>query len=353
MPKRRLLALILLVIFVLSASCSLAEPAPSVEPAAAEIDPIILVTEDPHATHTPTPFQPEPATPTATSTPTATATPTATPTVPSTPTPAPTEVPPTPTIDLPQGYVNILIMGTDLRSIDPSFRTDVMLWVAINAQQKKVSIISFPRDLWVNLPGIGMQRINTSQELGGFIETQLMFKANFGYVPDHYVLTNFAGFTSIIDTLGGIEVNAAVNLTDKCDLSDYHGICSVGPGMVHMDSKMALWYVRSRYTTSDVDRGRRAQEVILAIFRRLLSLDAVAQVPQLFDQFRSMVETDLSIDDILPLLPSITELGDGSSIQRFQIGYQQAYDWITPDGARVLVPYPGAVQAIFSQAMSK
>jgi LCP family protein required for cell wall assembly len=354
---RSRLTYILLVIFLLSLACSLPLLPGSAVPLP-QVDPLILVTEDPNASPTPTPFQPERVT----------VTPTAIKTT-SNPTqviitPAPTEIPPTvkplpqPTntltpLTLPEGQVNILLLGSDLRSRDPAFRTDIILWVSINPHIKSVSVISFPRDLYVFLPGVGMQRINTAQEFGGFALTQATFETNFGVRPDHYMLTNFSGFTSIIDILGGIDVNTAENLTDSCDIPGYNEKCSVGPGLVRMDSRLALWYVRSRYTTDDIDRGRRAQEVALAIFYRLLSLDALSQAPKLYEQFQGMIETDLSLVDILPLLPVAASLGDGSAIRRYTVGWGQVYSSITPDGAMVLVPIPGAIQAVFSEALSQ
>ncbi len=351
MRSRPFKILILLISLTLACSLPLQQQAP---PGLAYPDQsIVLITDDPHALPTLTPFQPHLVT--------ATATPKATLPAPS---PTHTAIPPTvepPTAPAPvdtvappaEGVVNILVLGSDLRPQDPSFRTDIILWVAVNKGKKTVSVISFPRDLWVYVPGVGMQRINTSQEFGGFAETQLMFQTNFGYRPDHYMLTSFSGFINIIDLLGGIDVDAAVNLTDSCDIPGQNGTCSVGPGVVHMDSKLALWYVRSRYSTSDIDRGRRAQEVLLALFRRLISLDALKQAPQLFEQLHGMVETDLSIGDFLPLLPVAAAIGDGSSIYRYSIGYSEAYDWTTVDGARVLVPYPGAIQAIIAKIVSR
>lgn len=366
MHYRRLIGICLLLI-LLQLACNLpvspALPTPTLPP---QNDAVLLATDDPNAPPTATPFQPDHSSPTPGETlPVATLQETDTNillTITTTATPQPAETTtttaqpsaPSPTIEslpVPQGIVNILLLGSDLRSTDPSFRTDVILWVAVNTDQKTVSIISFPRDLWVMVPGVGMQRINASQEYGGFPLTQATFESNFGVTPDHYVLTNFSGFTNIIDILGGIDVNAAQNLTDSCDIPGYGKECSVGPGMVHMNSALALWYVRSRYSTSDIDRGRRAQEVILAIFRRLLSLGAITHAAQIYDQFHGMVETDMALGDILPLLPLITSIGDGSAIRRFSIDYHEVYDWTTADGAQVLVPYPSAIQNVLRQAL--
>ena len=343
----RLISISLLLILLLTAcNLPLAPATPTDLPSQESEDPILLATDDPNALPTPTAFQPDLSSPTPSET---VLIPTAETPFSTTQSPQPTITPTVASLPMPKGLVNILILGSDLRSTDPSFRTDIIVWVAINPQQKTVSMISFPRDLWVMLPGVGMQRINASQEFGGFAETQATFQSNFGVTPNHYVLTNFNGFTKIIDLLGGIDVNAAKNLTDSCNVPGHGEKCSVGPGIVHMNSALALWYVRSRYSTSDIDRGRRAEEVALAIFRRLISMGAITHAAQIYAQFHSVVETDMSLNDMLSLLPMVTLIGDGSAVRSYSIGYNEVYDWTTADGARVLLPVPGAIQNVLRQ----
>jgi LCP family protein required for cell wall assembly len=228
----------------------------------------------------------------------------------------------------------------------------VILWLSLNPKLGTATLLSFPRDLWVYIPGLGNQRINVAMAYG-FNVLQQTFQYNFGITPDHYVLTSFDGFKSIIDTLGGIDVNASQNLTDYCDLPQAagNGKCSVGPGIVHMNGATALWYARSRYSTSDFDRTRRAQEVIIAGFKRLMSLDAVSKAGTLYNQYKNSVQTDLSLSDILPLLSMAPQLTDASKIRRFAIGPSQVYDWVTPAGAMVLVPIPAACQAVILEAL--
>jgi LCP family protein required for cell wall assembly len=313
----------------------------------------LLVTTDPKAPPTPTPFQPIPPTATFLAPPDPTATPTLQPTATPTNAPQPTKTPQNTPTQVTQlgGTVNILLLGSDARPNDYGFRTDVILWLSLNPKLGTATLLSFPRDLWVYIPGVGNQRINVAQAYG-FNVLQQTFKYNFGITPDHYVLTTFTGFKSIIDTLGGIDVNTSQNLTDTCDLPQaVNGKCSVGPGIVHMNGATALWYARSRHSTSDFDRTRRAQEVIIAGFKRLMSLDAISKAGTLYSQFKSSVQTDLSLSDILPLLPMATQLTDTSKIRRFAIGPSQVYDWVTPDGAMVLVPIQSACEAVIQQAL--
>ncbi len=300
----------------------------------------VLITPDPNAAATPTPFMPLAPTPI--------------PVIetPEIAIPTPDESVPEEIVGL-EGNVRILILGSDWRPAS-GFRTDVIMLVVVNPQSGAVSLVSFPRDLYVSIPGIGQQRINTAQQFGGFPLTVQTFQTNFGVTPQYYVMTNFQGFINIIDSLGGIEVDTDRNLTDVCKLPQaVDGKCSVGPGMVSMNGETALWYVRSRYSSSDFDRTRRAQEVITAIFRKLMSLDAVAKAPQLYQQFRSNVETNIPLDVALQLsliAPGLVTNPD--KISRYAIGPNEVWSYVTADGAQVLLPNPDRIQPILYEALN-
>ena len=252
----------------------------------------------------------------------------------------------------PKGQVNILLLGSDARPNEGGFRTDIIVWVSVNPEDGYVSAISFPRDLYVSIPGIGYNRINTAFIYGGFDLLADTFEVNFGIRPDHYVMVDFNGFKTVIDDLGGIDVQAAQNLSDSCATwIKANGWCSVGPGLVHMDGDVALWYARSRYSTSDIDRARRSQEVIKAIFERLMKLDVVLKAPELFKAYRNYVDTDIDITDVVSLLPFASQIYETGDIRSYVIGYDVVYDWITPAGAQVLMPDFGLIQNILAEAL--
>jgi LCP family protein required for cell wall assembly len=322
-----------------------------------------------NANPTPTPFQPSPPTPTyiPTGFPTSTPAPTNTPSAPPPPQivegqqknwadyPGPVVWPdiaiPDPVGVLPQpaGQVNILIMGSDQRPNEGGFRTDAMILATLNPDLGTVNLTSFPRDYYAYIPGWTVQRLNTAQAHGGFALTQTTFEYNFGVHPDHYVLIGMSAFKDIVDGLGGIDVQVAQPLTDW---RDHYGYYTVNAGNVHMDGETALWYSRSRYTTNDIVRNRRQQEVLEAIFHKLLSLDGVNRAPELYRAYIQNVTTDLSFEDITPLLPLAARLGDGSNIHRYAIGSGQVYDWINYSGAQVLMPIRDAVIQVMRQALN-
>lgn len=348
---RKHLLRIALLFMLVSVACSfpVAPPNMPTPQAVSQLNPM-LVTLDPNATATPTPFQP--LGPTATHEP-YTATPGAV--------PLPNDLDgedinmPTPIRvggTNPKGQLNLLVLGSDFRPAS-GFRTDVIMLVSINPQKGTVSVVSFPRDLYVTIPGWGENRINTAFPHGGFQMMQDTFEYNFGVRPTHYLMTNFQGFRGIIDDLGGINVQVGSYLSDSCDLPQAsYGYCTVNPGTVWMDGGMALWYVRSRHTSNDFDRGRRQQEVLYALFSKLMSLDAVTRLPDMYNTYQNNVETNLSVGDLAPLLPVASQvLDDSSRIRRFAIGPAETSNYITSGGAMVLLPDYAAINAIINQAV--
>lgn len=255
----------------------------------------------------------------------------------------------------PEGQVNILLLGSDWRA-GSGFRTDVLLLVSLNKTTGTATLLSFPRDLYVEIPGIGMERINAAQPYGGFELTSATFMNNFGIDIDYYMITNFNGFINIVDTLGGINVNAAWALNDLCILPQaVDEYCYVPAGINHLDGRTALWYVRSRHASNDFDRTRRAQEVLLAIFQKAMSLDALSRGTELYELFQSSVETNIPIGTVLELLPLGSKiLSDPSMIRRYAISPEQVSNYIVPGtGAMVLIPDKALVDEVIRQALSQ
>ena len=257
------------------------------------------------------------------------------------------------TLTKPKGQVNILLLGSDIRPYEGGFRTDIIVWVSLNPRDGYVSAVSFPRDLYVSIPGMGENRINTAFPYGGFDLLADTMELNFGVRPDKYLLVDFSGFTTVINNLGGIDVQTAQNLTDTCDRSvNPSGMCSAGPGLVHMNGDYALWYARSRYSTNDIDRARRAQEVIEAIFDRLMRLDVILRVSELYDAYTTYVDTNIKLVDVVPLLPLATKINETRDIRNYVVGYDLAYDWMTWQGAQVLVPDIDGIRELMIEALS-
>jgi LCP family protein required for cell wall assembly len=368
---KRFALLIFIPLFLVGCAPNIAGAAPAPATPAAQA---LLVEAPAGATATPTPFMPLAPTPTYIPTDFPTTTPLP-PTI--TPTAKPTAKPTQgftrpvsktwgdypgpsiwPDIDVPapmgllsqpKGQINILLLGSDQRPNEGGFRTDTILLVTINPISGVVNITSFPRDLYVYIPGWTVQRINTAMGVGGFDELATTFEYNFGVHPDHYVLVNFSSFKHIINLLGGVDVNVAVSLTDHRD--DYGDYYTMSAGTHHMDGETALWYVRARYTTNDFDRGRRQQEVIVAVFRKLISIDAISKAQDLYKTYNQNVTTDMTFKDIKPLLTVAANLR-ANRIHHYYISPSEVYNWVSTQGAMVLVPIRDRVQAVMHDALN-
>jgi LCP family protein required for cell wall assembly len=365
-----------LLILVILAGCA----APPVSPTTASPTALFLVTAPADATPTATPFQPlsEGATPTPipqltdtalSNTPTPTFDPDSVLSPETTPESfyAPPYAPePVPSL-IDNQTVTFLLLGSDKRPGQKYFRTDTIIIAAIRPSAGQVTLISVPRDLYVYIPTIGMDRVNAAYEYGqmhqypgggvALLKDTILY--NLGIRIDHLAIVDFDGFRRIVDTLGGLDVPVF------CAYTDWHlidpnldpenennwALYTVGPGVVHMDGDLALWYARSRKKSDDFDRGRRSQEVIRALYARALQINAINKIPQLFNDFSSSVITDLGLDGILKLAPLALHLTN-ADIRSYYIGRDDVTSWMTPGGASVLLPNALAIQSKLQQALS-
>jgi LCP family protein required for cell wall assembly len=248
----------------------------------------------------------------------------------------------------PTEQINVLFLGADARPGQSNFRTDTILLVTLNPSMNRVNITSFPRDLYINIPGQGMDRINTAWFYGDWKLLKKTFKANFGVTVDNYVIVNFSSFKKIVDSLGGLEVQAAQPLSDY----RYGYWVTVPAGEVHMDADTALWYARSRKTTNDISRNRRQQEVLKALFNKFMSLNALERAPEFYGIYKENVDTDLGLTDMLFWLPALVRAAQAQDFHFYAITYKQVYDYITPGGAMVLVPNMDEVMKIIQKSQN-
>jgi LCP family protein required for cell wall assembly len=342
-----------------------------------------FVTAAPDASATPTPFRPVPWTPTGTYFPSPTFNP-----VTETPSPAltQTELPtidanmlintlePLSTID-PSGSqvlnngqetVNFLLIGSDRRP-GGSFRTDTMVIAILRPNEGQVSLISIPRDLWVSIPGWENQRINTAYQHGVSVDypgggAELLketIQYNLGIRIDHTAMVEFDGFRKIIDTLGGVDVPVSCPYTDwrlidpsynPENENNWH-LYTTGPGLIHMDGDLALWYARSRQKSNDFDRGRRQQEVLRSLFSQALQAGTLGRLPELYGNLKDTVDTDLGLVDLLRLSLYAPKLSS-ADIRGYYIRPPYVSSWITDGGAYVLLPNEDALQQMLTQALS-
>lgn len=367
---------LLLIVFLSGCAAPNTAFSPSIDPAGMNSSPTPTPFQ-PAMQATPTPFQPVFPSPTGTILPTPTNLTTLL--VTSTPDPlaAQPSPAPLPTLDISlqltpvtplddQKTVNFLLIGSDKRP-GGSFRTDTMVIVILLPKEGQVSLISIPRDLWVYIPQWGNQRINTAYQHGelsnypgggpGLLKDTILY--NLGINIDHTTMVEFNGFRHIIDTLGGIDVPVACPYTDwrlidpsyDPNYEDNWWLYTVGPGMVHMDGDLSLWYARSRMRSSDFDRGRRQQELLRAIYGRVLSTGTIARVPALYNDLTTILETDITLTQILQLSLLVPKLGN-ANIRGYYIRPPLVTSWITPGGAYVLLPNEAPMKQMLLEAMA-
>jgi LCP family protein required for cell wall assembly len=315
--------------------------------------PTATLTRTPTFTATPTPT----ATPTASDTPTETATSTPfTPTVTRTPPAgAPKAVAPISAGDY--DLLNILLVGSDSPQRTGNYRTDTLIVISVNRTTRTVNMLSIPRDLWVYIPGVGFERINTASMWGDLYKwpgrgNALLAETinyNLGIRIDRQARVDFDGFKHVIDAIDGIDVVVDCQLTDyRVNASGVPRLFTLTGGKHHMDGSLALWYSRSRQTTSDFERARRQQVVLRAIWQQAIAKGLLNSLPTLWDNLTKVVRTDLSLPDVLGLVPLALEM-DTTKLHSYLIGPNQVKAWTTPGGAQVLLPQADAIRTLMQQ----
>ena len=252
-------------------------------------------------------------------------------------------------LNVPNNVKTILFLGSDFTP-QTGYRTDVILLASFNMTTGKVNLFSFPRDLWVTIPGWEDQRINTAQPHGGNQMLSDTLAYNFGFRPDHFAMVDFQGFKHIIEVMGGLDVTVTKRMEDACDLTPEKW-CVVDPGVVHMDPDFALWYVRARKNSSDFDRGRRAQEVIQAMAKKAISPANLGNLPGLLMAINDTVETDMKVSDMWPYALPLVKYLKPDLVNTYRLTPTEAVPFTTDMGASVLRPDVPAIQAILKQVL--
>jgi LCP family protein required for cell wall assembly len=232
----------------------------------------------------------------------------------------------------PDEPINILLLGIDSRPDQDVTRTDAMILVHINRKAGRVSLLSIPRDLWVDIPGFGPARVNAAYPIGerrlgagygGALAKETV--SNLVGVPiHHFVLVDFEGFKKVIDTIGGITVDVPKLIEDpKYPTEDYRTISvrfDVGPQL--LDGTRALQYARTRHGDSDFGRNQRQRQVLMAIFNQVRKQGILSQLTNIDNYtsaLRDYVRTDLTRNDMMQLGQIAAELKQ-ANVQSYAIG---------------------------------
>ena len=211
----------------------------------------------------------------------------------------------------------ILLLGTDgdeTAARADARRSDSMLLVRTDPARHRLAYLSIPRDLRVDIPGYGPNKINAAFQLGGPSLAMKTVRALTGLQPNHVVIVDFADFRTVIDALGGVEVDVKQPiLSNRFDCpSATEARCRqwqgwrFEKGKQTMDGRRALVYSRIRENRldpaeNDLTRGGRQQEVVQAIAGKLTSLGTFVKLPFIGGDLVQPLTTDLSAGQLVQL----------------------------------------------------
>jgi polyisoprenyl-teichoic acid--peptidoglycan teichoic acid transferase len=236
---------------------------------------------------------------------------------------------------------NILLLGTDDSPERGSVgRTDTIILMTVVPLKPYVGMLSIPRDLWVSIPDVGEQRINTAyffaeanQPGSGARAAAQTVTGNFGVHVRYYAVIHMLSLTSVVDTLGGVDLNLDAP------------IGGLPAGSHHLDGAQALEFVRERSSSDDFNRMVRTQILLAALFQKVLHPSNWLTLPQSIGSLTQVVDTNIPLWQwprlLFALLRSFLFGIDSQTITREMVTPFQ-----TAQGAQVLAPNWDAINPL-------
>lgn len=225
--------------------------------------------------------------------------------------------------------INILLVGNDYRDGYYTRRSDAIILCSINPESGRIALISFMRDMYVQIPGYSDNILNASFMFGGVpLLTQTLAK-NFGVSIDGCLEVGLEQFMDVIDTVGGVDIQ----INEK----EAQAIKAPGSGLVHMDGAMAKEYVSLRYIDSDFYRTERQRKVLGAIYDKAKG-QSLAGLLDLADAALPSFVTDMSNTEILRILIKCYPLIGGTEPEMCRLPTYGSFENAVIRGMYVLVP---------------
>jgi polyisoprenyl-teichoic acid--peptidoglycan teichoic acid transferase len=216
--------------------------------------------------------------------------------------------------------VNILILGTIvltsdlpgagekpkenyLAQVDDSLngQSDAILLARFDPTLKKITTISVPRDSRVDIPGVGMGKINSANYVGGAaLSAQVVSQLLSNVSIDRYIRINVGGFGKLVDALGGVDIYVPKRMKYQDD--SQHLYINLNPGQQHLDGNKAIQYMRFRYDDlGDIGRVQRQQTLIRALIDQKLNVNTITRLPDILQVLKENIDTNLSVEEVLAL----------------------------------------------------
>jgi LCP family protein required for cell wall assembly len=268
---------------------------------------------------------------------------------------------PVPRYPISEDALTIALLGSDQRPDWTHWNTDAIQYLVIYPDIPSVTVLSIPRDLYVYIPSYRLSRINVADMVGtqtnydggglGLLNQTMLY--NMGITADYYVKVNFQGLETLVDALGGIDIPVHCRVYDYWPYPDENGeyhIITLEPGIHHMNGQLALWYARTRKTSSVFAREARQQQVLEGMWHAAKAADVFSILPSMYEQYGDMIQTDLDWGHILTL-GSLAARINGTDVRLLNIGPQQVKSYVTPQGGFVFLPIWDEMSQIINQAL--
>lgn len=234
--------------------------------------------------------------------------------------------------------VSVLLMGIDSsekRGSDNEARTDALLVATLNKDKKSIKLLSIPRDAYVYVPEVGYEtKINHAHAYGGPRSTIDTIENELNIPIDYYVRVNFEAFMDVVDALDGITVDVPYEFKEQ-DSKDKADAIHLMPGEQKLNGEEALALARTRKADTDVERGKRQQEIIQALVQRSLSLKSVLKFDEVIDAVGENMTTNMTFSELKSFVGYLTH-GKDLTIETLNIdGYDYqpsgTYYWMFDD----------------------
>lgn len=201
--------------------------------------------------------------------------------------------------------INILLIGQDARPGWGRSRSDSMILCTINKEKKTLTMTSFLRDLYVQIPGYADNKLNATYVAGGMKLLNDTLDHNFGIHVDGNVEVDFSRFAQLVDLLGGVDMELRQDEANYINAGSTSGEW-LSAGMQHLNGEQALTYsrIRSLDLDSDFSRTNRQRKVINALIEKFKNSN-LTTILALLDEALPMVTTDMTQAEIVSLVTEV------------------------------------------------
>ena len=206
--------------------------------------------------------------------------------------------------------VSILFVGVDDsenrgQGSDKS-RSDALILATLNNKTKTIKMLSIPRDSYVFIPKVGYEdKITHAHAYGGTLATIDTVERLLNVPIDYYVRMNFNAFIDVVDALDGIEAEVPYKLHEK-DEFDRNSI-NLQPGLQHLNGSQALALARTRKQDSDIERGKRQQEILTAIINKVASVKSITKYDDVIRALGDNMKTNMTFTEMKSFLSYLTQ----------------------------------------------